>query len=54
MAVLKKNLFKDAYCLKYTEHYTADGEENMMVNLILSAREIKESDNVHTNNWPKN
>ncbi|NSL88633.1 type VI secretion system tube protein TssD [Chitinophaga solisilvae] len=49
---LKELRFTDAYCVKYSEHFSASGEHPMQVRLQLSARELALNQSVFRNPWP--
>ncbi|AUS07035.1 MULTISPECIES: type VI secretion system tube protein TssD [Pseudotamlana] len=52
MASLKKIEFKNAYCLRYHEHFNAHDTEPMQTLLMISAHEITIKGTTFSNNWP--
>ncbi|NHE58496.1 type VI secretion system tube protein TssD [Cyclobacterium plantarum] len=53
MSKLKTLEFIDAHCIRYRETFDHEGENPMLVELKLSARELKLNDSVFKNNWPE-
>jgi hypothetical protein len=53
MSKLKTLEFVDAHCISYQETFEHIGDNPMLVELTLSARELKLNDSVYQNNWPE-
>ena len=54
MSKLKELQFTDAYCTKFTERFSAKGENPMQIRLTLSAKEISMGgSSKHSNPWTK-
>lgn len=53
LSIEQKIEFKEAYCLKYTPHFTSEGTMPRQLQIIISARVIKIDDAELENNWPK-
>lgn len=49
---LKTLEFTDAYCVGYQEIFDHSGAHPMLIELVLSARELKVNDSQFRNNWP--
>ena len=55
MSKMKELQFTDAYCIKFTERFSANGEQPMRIRLALSAKEISlGGSSKHANPWTKN
>lgn len=55
MSKMKELRFTDAYCVDYTEHFSATGEYPMDIELMLSAKELSlGGSSKHANPWTKN
>ncbi|SMD44119.1 hypothetical protein SAMN00777080_2734 [Aquiflexum balticum DSM 16537] len=52
MSRLKSLEFNDSHCIAYKETFDHLGENPMMIELKLSARELKINDSTFYNNWP--
>ncbi len=52
MSSLKNVDIKEAYCIKYKEHFNAENAQPLQVHLVLSAKEIKVKGTTYINNWP--
>lgn len=53
MSKLKTLEFTDAHCVAYQETFDHIGENPMLMEIKLSARELKLNDSLFKNNWPE-
>ena len=50
-ATSKELFFTDAYAIKYTEYFNANGRRPMTARITISAREISIGNGEHINEW---
>lgn len=52
ITIYKKLVFKDAFCVEYSEQFNAEGQTPMIISLVISAKELQIDKTIFKNAWP--
>ncbi|WP_234859507.1 type VI secretion system tube protein TssD [Aquimarina aquimarini] len=52
MSIMQTIAFNEAYCLDYIQNYHSRNNKTMLMQVVISAKEIEVGTAKHANNWP--